>query len=72
MTKSRAQYILKHTRMGGDYRYAFRKACDMPTARIFEDGITEAEDRYIKAVWDTMEGWTCYAMALSRIARGEA
>jgi hypothetical protein len=72
MTPERAQYIRTHTRLGGDYRYAFRRPCEMPDSRIYEDGITEAEHRYILAVWETMPGWTWYALAVDRIARGEA
>lgn len=71
MSPERARYILENTRLGGDYRFAFRKRCDSATARIYADGITEAEDADIKALWETMPGWTTYAMALCRIAREE-
>lgn len=33
---------------------------------------TQAEDNYIRGVWKTMPGYTCWYDALLRIAKGEA
>lgn len=43
----------------------------MPDSRIYEDGITEAEDTYIKKVWDGLDGSSCYNSALTLIAQGK-
>lgn len=70
MNSERAKYVLANTVIGGDYRMAFRRACDMPDKRLHADGINEAEDRTIKAIWETMPGWTTYRDALQAIANG--
>lgn len=68
MSKDRAQYILANVGLASAVRMAFRKSCDMPTSRIYPDGITQDEDDDVKRVWNTMPGWTCYMDALRRIA----
>lgn len=71
MTPERAQYILSNTVIGGDFKYAYKRDFCYQGGIVHPDGITEEEDRYIKAVWDKMPGWTNYHMAVCRIARGE-
>ena len=68
MTKARAEYILRNTKLGGDLRFAFKRPSDFrPT--LYADGITEAEDAEIKRVWATMDGSSTYNYALTRIAK---
>lgn len=71
MTPERADYLLCNGVIGGDLRMAFRRACDSSTSIIHPDGITPDEDKAIKAVWETMPGWTSYWDALLRIAAGK-
>jgi len=71
MTRERAQYIIANQLFGGELRYAFRMRCDGPSKTVYSDGITYAEDRFIREVWKTMPGHTCYFDALRRIARGK-
>ncbi len=71
MTPERARYILANTLMGSDYRFAFRRKCNMVDSPIYPDGITEAEHAAVLALWDTMPGSTCYADVVRRIAHGE-
>lgn len=70
MTRERAEYIRKNTRMGGDLRFAFKQAFNVSTFEPDPDGITKEEDDYIKAVWSTMPGSSTYGHALDRIAKG--
>lgn len=69
MTPERAQYILANS-IYGEFRFAFRRKCDCARRRIFADGITEAEDREIKAVWESMPGHTTYYDVVQQIAKG--
>lgn len=71
MTKERAKHILSNALPGGDLRYAFARSYS-PFSRLYTDGLTREEDRAVKALWETMPGWTTYSDALWRIARGEA
>ena len=71
MTPERAKFILNNPKIGGDYRFAFRRKCDSATAIIHADGITEDEDKFIRDAWMTLPGHTCYADVVARIARGE-
>ena len=70
MTKERAQHILEHVGPFGALRYSFYRAY-AASERLYADGITQQEDKYIKQVWDTMPGNTAYIHALQRIAKGE-
>lgn len=69
MTRERAQYILDNP-VYGDFRYAFRRKCDHRSKILHVDGITEQEDREIKAVWRSMSGSSCYYDAVQQIAKG--
>ena len=60
MTRERAQYILGNRKTDGDLKF-------MPR---YKDGITYNEDRYIRAVWIQMPGYTCYSDAIIRISIG--
>lgn len=72
MTRERAQFILSNQLLGGDLKYAFRAPWMYSKSKIHADGITEAEDAYVKAVWDKIpSGSSCYMDAINKIARGE-
>lgn len=71
MTPERAKFILNNPKIGGDFRFAFRRKCDSATSILHADGIAVDEDKFIRDVWATMPGHTCYHDALVRIARGE-
>jgi hypothetical protein len=36
----------------------------------FSHAMTDGEDEYVRKVWETMPGWTCYMDAFNRIWRG--
>jgi hypothetical protein len=69
MTADRAKYILANRLLGGDFRFAFRKHYNT-SGSIHSDGITPDEDEAVRALWETMPGYTSYYDAIVRIAKG--
>lgn len=61
----RAKFLLKN-KSYGSLKFAFLRISlsDM----LYDDGITEKEDLYIKGIWELMPDNTCYNDALARIA----
>lgn len=70
MIPERAKALLSMMRYG-DIPMAFRLPCDVSTKQPDPNGITEDEDREIKALWAKMPGNTAYIHALQRIACGQ-
>ena len=72
LTKARVEHLRVTRLLGGSFRFAFRRACDMQSKKTYPDGITLEEDALIKARWETMPGWTTYEMALLSFGRDPA
>ena len=69
MTRKRAKDLLARMRYGS-FPMAFVPSYQIG-GTVDPNGITEDEDRQIKAVWETMPGNTAYVHAVQRIARGQ-
>lgn len=67
LTKERARYILANPKLGGDLRMAFSEPFAF-NPKLYPDGITAAEDRHIREVWEGMPGNTSYYHAIVKIA----
>lgn len=69
MTKERARYILDNKVIGGDFRYAFKRDYELNGGIVHDDGITKAEDEYIRELWITRNLATYYGV-ICYIAEG--
>ena len=72
MTKERAKQLLAMTSHGGSVKRAFfgRKGVESKTHANYDvNGITEAEDGYIRSLWNQFSDETSYADILRKIAR---
>lgn len=72
LTRERAQYLLENRHPGGAFRYGFRPAWMSATHSLDPDGLTEAEDRAVRKIWDQLPGWCSWFDALRLVARGMA
>jgi hypothetical protein len=76
MSKERAKYILnnkvKINKIPYSFKYSFRHEFVGPNSPIYEDGINEVEDAYIKMVWSLMSDDKSYHDAVVKISLGEA
>lgn len=71
MTPERANELINLSAFG-EFPYAFTPYGSVNDQYpIKANGITRQEDEHIKEVWKTMPGYTCYADAVNRIAKGE-
>lgn len=69
MTPERAKLLLKHASENYDsFPYSYLRSFVASTSKLYEYGITREEDAFIKKVWDTMPGYTCFFQAVERIA----
>lgn len=71
MTKERAKYILDNSLFGGSLKYAFSGKYGAGESTTYEDGITQEESKFIRDVWDQMDGSSSFNSALCKISRGE-
>jgi len=80
MTPERAQEIISKRTTWGSLPYSYVDgygAAPSPDLCIpgedytDPDGITPEEDKFIKEVWHTMSGYTCYFDALCKIANNK-
>lgn len=70
VTPTRARELLGRMQYG-EFPMAYRRPCDSPTRAIDPTGITQAEDRYVRAFWESLPGHTTYFDAMQRIASGK-
>lgn len=68
VTQERARYLIRNQNHGC-LRYAFGGIRGGGTM-IYPDGITEAEDAYIRAAWQKLDGRSCYMSVIYAIAKG--
>jgi hypothetical protein len=72
MTKERAKELMDLSSFG-EFPYAYVPYGSMNDQYpVKSNGITRQEHEYVVALWKTMPGYTCFANAVNRIAKGEA